>query len=309
MKIFLSFMLLNLCFWLLSLIMVLISVVFITLWERKVMSYIGLRKGPNKVSFVGILQPLTDRIKLLLKELGKPNISNILLFWFFPLLSSLILFFIWIIFYYEKRIIIFYLGIIGILCCASLKVYVLIGGGWGRKRKFSFLGCLRGSAQRISYEVVLIFILFFPCLLCYSYKLKKIYYKNKFLLLGWLIIFFFWLIICLAETNRSPFDFVEGERELVSGFKIEYGALQFVFLYLAEYGSIIFFSFFTGKLFFSFNTIIAKLLRIMIIFFFIWIRSTVPRFRYDLLMELSWIIILPFILLFLFRFFRKFFFI
>ena len=291
-------------FWILRLICVIVRVVFITLWERKIMSYIGLRKGPKKVSFIGFLQPLSDSIKLIVKELGKPNVSKFFLFWFFPLLSCFLLFSLWLFYYFNNRIIYFYLRIIGIICCSSLKVYILIGGGWGRKSKFSFLGCLRGSAQRISYEVVLIFIFFFPCVFSFNYSLDKIFFKNNIFFFGFFIIFFFWLIICLSETKRSPFDFIEGESELVSGFKIEYGALQFVFLYLAEYGRIIFFSFISGKLFFKNKKIFfSNIFSLLIIFFFIWIRSRVPRFRYDLLMELSWIIILPFVLIYSFLFF------
>lgn len=269
------------------------------------MRYIGLRKGPKKVRFIGLFQPISDSIKLIIKELGNPNISNSYLFWLFPLLSCLILFIIWLFFYFYNRIIIFYLRIIGLICCSSVKVYIIIGGGWGRKRKFSFLGCLRGSAQRISYEVILIFIIFFPCIYSFNYRTEKKFFKKKNIFFGYLLIFFIWLIVCLSETNRSPFDFIEGESELVSGFKIEYGALQFIFLYLFEYGRIIFFSFFSRNLFFNFqNYFFCKVLGIIIVFFFIWIRSSLPRFRYDLLMELSWIIILPFILLYLFLIFN-----
>lgn len=287
-------------FWLISLLRIIISVIFITLWERKVMSYIGLRKGPKKVGLVGIIQPISDRIKLFIKELGKPKISNKFLFWFFPLMSCFILFSVWFLFYFNNRIINFYLGIIGFLCCISLNVYVIIGGGWGRKRKFSFIGCLRGSAQSISYEVSLIFIIIIPCVFSYNYTLKNLFFKKKIFLIGLIILFFFWLIIILTETNRSPFDFIEGESELVSGFNIEYGAIQFVFLYLAEYGNIIFFCFFSSYLFIKLNKFFNNIFRLILIFFFIWIRSSLPRFRYDLLMELCWIVILPFSLFYIF---------
>lgn len=294
----------NIFFWLIRIISILISVVFITLWERKVMGYIGLRKGPKKVSLIGLLQPLSDRIKLVIKELGKPNVSNYFLFWIFPLFSSFLLFSLWLLFYFENSILYFYLRILGVLCCSSFKVYIVISGGWRRNRKYSFLGSLRGSAQSISYEVVLIFIIFLPCIFSFKFRLDKLFFNNKKLVFGYMILFFFWLLICLAETKRSPFDFIEGERELVSGFNIEYGALQFVFLYLAEYGKIIFFSFFRRFIFFKSGLFLSNVFSVFIIFFFIWVRSTLPRFRYDFLMEISWIVILPFILIYIFLIFK-----
>jgi len=190
------------------------------------------------------------------------------------------------------------LGIILYLCFSSLIVYTILRSGWRSKSKFSFLGRLRGGAQIISYEIALIVIIFFfPCVLRFRFKVKVISTGFSFINLYMFPIFIMWIISIIAETNRSPFDFAEGERELVSGFKTEYRGMAFALLFLGEYGKIIFLRIFTCIIFFPKLYIFKIIIRKIIIFFFLWFRGTFPRFRYDFLMKLAWKGILPISLL------------
>jgi len=176
----------------------------------------------------------------------------------------------------------------------------MIAVRWGGKSKYRLIGGLRASAQVISYEISFFFILFCPILFLKRYKTHN-YFKRYILCFYYMFfIFVLWIITCLAETNRAPFDFAEGEREIVSGFRIEYGALQFGFLYLREYGSIMLLRLLTRLFFFRKNIFLLCFLIKIFIFVFIWVRTSFPRFRYDMLMTYVWIGILPFILSFLF---------
>lgn len=286
--------------WLVIFVKVLIAIPFLTLLERKVLGYIQSRKGPKKVRYLGLLQPVTDGVKLILKELGTPNMANILLFWISPSLSFLLMVLAWSIFPSYFRYYSFKLGAVLFLCIASLQVYTLLGSGWGSNSKYALLGSIRGAAQTISYEVSLIFILFFPCSLESSYNIYYFLKKTYPYIIFLLPIFFIWVISCLAETNRAPFDFAEGERELVSGFNVEYSALEFTFLFLAEYGKILLMSFLTGILFFPSRKMQYILYGRLITFYFVWVRGRLPRFRYDLLMDMAWKIFLPISLLLFF---------
>lgn len=276
------------------------AVPFLTLLERKVLGYVQSRKGPKKVSYLGLLQPIRDGFKLILKELGTPNFAKVLFFWIRPVISLLLMILAWSLFPTPFNYYSFGLGVVFFLCIARLQVYTLLGSGWGSKSKYALLGSVRGAAQTISYEVSLIFILFFPCRLEFSYNLYSFLRKttNYFLLL--FPIFCMWFISCLAETNRAPFDFAEGERELVSGFKIEFSALEFTCLFLSEYGKILLMRFITAILFFPTNYFIFILLGSFFSFCFVWVRGTLPRFRYDLLMNMAWKVFLPIALLILF---------
>lgn len=281
-----------------------LCVPFFTMWERKVLRYIQKRKGPKKVSYLGILQPVADGIKLIIKNSGRPRSSNKFLFLFSPFLKFFLMLVLWVLYPNIKPTFNFKLGVILFLCISSLNVYTLIGRGWGRKSKYRLLGSVRGAAQTISYEVNLIILIFFPCCTGLSYSFTSKIYSNSFLIL----IFFptlivFWLMTLIAETNRAPFDFAEGERELVSGFKTEFSSVPFVFLFLAEYGKIIILSFFSSVLFFSLcilTYVQIVLISFFIMFFILWCRGSFPRFRYDFLMEISWKVILPVSFLFLF---------
>nr|QNJ59958.1 NADH dehydrogenase subunit 1 [Trimerotropis pallidipennis] len=287
-------------------ICVLISVAFLTLLERSVLGYIQIRKGPNKVGFLGIPQPFSDAIKLICKEQPIPFMSNYFLYYFSPIFNLMISLFVWSVFPYMTYMCSFSYGFLFFLCCTSLSVYTLMIAGWSSNSNYSLLGSLRSVAQTISYEVSLALILLSLILLIGSFDMFDF---MKFQLYCWFIIFCFPLSLsffasCLAETNRTPFDFAEGESELVSGFNIEYGAGGFTLIFLAEYASIIFMSMlfslvFLGGDFYSFLFFIKLSL---VSFFFVWVRGTLPRFRYDKLMYLAWSSFLPLSLNFLFFF-------
>nr|WNL54315.1 NADH dehydrogenase subunit 1 [Amitermes sp. 'mifer'] len=282
---------------LLLMIFVMVGVAFLTLLERKVLGYIHIRKGPNKVGFIGILQPFSDAIKLFTKEQYFPLVSNYLIYYFSPIFGFFLSLLVWLLIPYLSGFISFELGLLFFLACTSLGVYTVMIAGWSSNSGYSLLGGLRALAQTISYEVSLAFILLsFVVLIC-SYNLVYFYSYQVYL---WLIFIslplsFVWFISCLAETNRTPFDFAEGESELVSGFNVEYGAGGFALIFLAEYASILFMSLlfciiFLGSDLYSFFFYV-KLT--FISFLFIWVRGTLPRFRYDKLMYLAWSSFLP----------------
>lgn len=289
--------------WLFVLINVLIAIPFLTLLERKVLGYIQSRKGPKKVSYIGLLQPIADGGKLVFKEIGSPNYSKIFLFWVSPVLSFLLMILAWSLFPCNYSSYFFSVGIVLFLCIASLQVYTLLGSGWGSKSKYALLGSVRGAAQTISYEVSLIIIIFLPCCLCSSYKFVDFLYDGfRFFLILYPLLFM-WFISGLAETNRAPFDFAEGESELVSGFNIEYSAFEFACLFLSEYGNILLMRFITSILFFPSSYYFYLFTGKFFVFLFVWARGALPRFRYDLLMKVAWKIFLPLRLLSLFLIF------
>nr|AIY61788.1 NADH dehydrogenase subunit 1 [Astalotermes sp. TB-2014]QXT44049.1 NADH dehydrogenase subunit 1 [Acidnotermes sp. CAM048] len=282
---------------LLVMVFVLVGVAFLTLLERKVLGYIHIRKGPNKVGFVGILQPFSDAIKLFTSEQYFPLVSNYLIYYFSPVFGFFLALLVWALIPYLSGFISFELGLLFFLACTSLGVYTVMIAGWSSNSGYSLLGGLRALAQTISYEVSLAFILLSFVILVCSYDLSYFYVFQIYL---WLIFFslplsFVWFISCLAETNRTPFDFAEGESELVSGFNVEYGGGGFSLIFLAEYASIIFMSLlfciiFLGSDLYSFLFYISV---VFISFLFIWVRGTLPRFRYDKLMYLAWSSFLP----------------
>nr|BAJ24581.1 NADH dehydrogenase subunit 1 [Sipyloidea sipylus] len=282
---------------LLLIIFVLIGVAFFTLLERKVLSYIQLRKGPNKVSFLGIFQPFSDSIKLFTKELLIPNLSNFIPYYFSPIFNLFLSLIIWIVIPYMSNIFVYNLGLLFFLCCASLNIYSIMLSGWSSNSNYALLGGLRSVAQSISYEVSLFLILLSFIILVGSYCLVDFYVFQYF---GWNILLYFPLCLCLfssllADTNRTPFDFAEGESELVSGFNVEYSSGGFILIFLSEYSMILFMSLFSCILFFGCDifSVIFFIKMILVSFLFIWIRGTLPRFRYDKLMYLSWKCYLP----------------
>nr|QZK21349.1 NADH dehydrogenase subunit 1 [Amitermes sp. ANIC 0073] len=292
----LDFLFLGVVF-LLLMIFVMVGVAFLTLLERKVLGYVHIRKGPNSVGFIGILQPFSDAIKLFTSEQYFPLVSNYLIYYFSPIFGFFLALLVWLLIPYLSGFISFELGLLFFLACTSLGVYTVMIAGWSSNSSYSLLGGLRALAQTISYEVSLAFILLsFVVLIC-SYNLVYFYSYQVYL---WLIFIslplsFVWFISCLAETNRTPFDFAEGESELVSGFNVEYGAGGFALIFLAEYASILFMSLlfciiFLGSDLYSFFFYV-KLT--FISFLFIWVRGTLPRFRYDKLMYLAWSSFLP----------------
>nr|YP_002229138.1 NADH dehydrogenase subunit 1 [Corydalus cornutus]ACH89987.1 NADH dehydrogenase subunit 1 [Corydalus cornutus] len=278
-------------------ICVMIGVAFLTLLERKVLGYVQIRKGPNKVGFWGIPQPFCDAIKLFTKEQTYPVMSNYIMYYFSPIISLFLVLLTWMVFPMEWGSWSFNLGILFFLCCLSLGVYTVMIAGWSSNSNYALLGGLRAVAQTISYEVSLALILMSFILLISSFSLLELV---KFQSLIWFVFIslplaLVWLASCLAETNRTPFDFAEGESELVSGFNVEYSSGGFALIFLAEYASILFMSMlfvlmFMGGDVYSFMFYV-KLT--FISFIFIWVRGTLPRYRYDMLMYLAWKSFLP----------------
>jgi NADH-ubiquinone oxidoreductase chain 1 len=254
--------------------------------ERKIISINQFRLGPNKIILGGIVQPIFDGFKLFLKIINRPQKNN-LFFYISPCISFFLRIVFWSLFfsnsnYFKNLFFIFILGI---------RVYSFVLAGWSRFSKFGYLGGIRASSQTVSYEIrlriLLISIIFFS--INFSVSLLKI--NNFYFIIFPLILN--WIISLISETNRAPFDFSEGERELISGFNIEYGSSGFVLYFLSEYAIIIFFSLFTCFLF-NFNLFTFFLL----LFLFISLRTSFPRFRYDFLLKFIWFKILPFICLF-----------
>nr|YP_009726971.1 NADH dehydrogenase subunit 1 [Cryptotermes declivis]QIA95631.1 NADH dehydrogenase subunit 1 [Cryptotermes declivis] len=284
-------------------VFVLVGVAFLVLLERSVLGYIHVRSGPNKVGFVGLFQPFSDAIKLFTSEQYFPLISNYLSYYFSPVFSLFLSLLVWVLVPYLSGFISFELGLLFFLCCTSLGVYTVMVAGWSSNSNYSLLGGLRSVAQTISYEVSLALILLSFVFLVCGYDLVNFYYFQSYL---WLIFFTFplslvWFISCLAETNRTPFDFAEGESELVSGFNIEYGAGGFALIFLAEYASILFMSLLFCIIFLGcdLNSFLFYVKLSFLSYLFIWVRGTLPRFRYDKLMYLAWKGFLPLSLNFL----------
>nr|YP_009128255.1 NADH dehydrogenase subunit 1 [Reticulitermes aculabialis]YP_009642871.1 NADH dehydrogenase subunit 1 [Reticulitermes leptomandibularis]YP_010025545.1 NADH dehydrogenase subunit 1 [Reticulitermes ovatilabrum]YP_010352244.1 NADH dehydrogenase subunit 1 [Reticulitermes dabieshanensis]AJO61991.1 NADH dehydrogenase subunit 1 [Reticulitermes aculabialis]QCP70909.1 NADH dehydrogenase subunit 1 [Reticulitermes leptomandibularis]QOQ35844.1 NADH dehydrogenase subunit 1 [Reticulitermes ovatilabrum]U len=282
---------------LLLILFVMVGVAFLTLLERSVLGYIHIRSGPNKVGFVGVLQPFSDAISLFSSEQYFPLVSNYLVYYFSPVFGLFLSLLVWLLIPYLSGFISFELGLLFFLACTSLGVYTVMVAGWSSNSGYSLLGGLRALAQTISYEVSLAFILLsFVVLIC-SYNLIYFYLFQFYI---WLIFFsfplsFVWFISCLAETNRTPFDFAEGESELVSGFNVEYGGGGFALIFLAEYASILFMSLLFCVIFLGSDlySLFFYISLSFVSFLFIWVRGTLPRFRYDSLMYLAWSSFLP----------------
>jgi NADH-quinone oxidoreductase subunit H len=318
---------------LLTIVPVLGTVAFFTLAERKIMGAIQRRTGPNLIGFLGLLQPLADGLKLIIKELILPAKANFILFLYAPALTLSLSFISWafIPFNYNNCYLDATYSILFILVISAFGVYGILFAGWASNSKYAFLGSLRSAAQMVSYEVSIGTILL-PIILCSgSMNFIDIVYIQQelgvwfvFLLLPLFVIFF---ISCLAETNRAPFDLPEAEAELVAGYNVEYSSVTFAMFFLGEYSNIILMSalnvifFFCGwdlpyciKFFFVLPDIIISqiftdfltlnlfimpleiIFSIKIILFcilFIWVRASLPRFRYDQLMDIGWKYFLP----------------
>lgn len=293
---------------LILIICVLVGVAFLTLIERKVLGYIQIRKGPNKVGFIGLLQPFSDAIKLFTKEQTFPYISNFNLYYFSPIVNLFLALFLWMRMPFLTVNFNFDFSFLFFLCISSLRVYSIILAGWSSNSNYAILGSLRSVAQTISYEVSLILILISFLFLVSRFDIFDLekYQENI-----WFIFLLFpsrliWLVSRLAETNRTPFDFAEGESELVSGFNVEYRRGGFAMIFLAEYSNILFISILCRILFLGGNLeswyFFLKI--VFISFFWLWVRGTLPRYRYDKLIYLAWKRYLPVslnLLLFYFR--------
>lgn len=272
--------------------MVLVSVAFLTLLERRVLGYIQLRKGPNKVGFAGLLQPFSDGIKLFCREVSLPLVSNFIPYLVAPVFSLFLSFFLWTLIPFTSYGAKFSLSFLLVICAIRVGVYSIIVAGWSSNSKYSLLGRIRAGAQTISYEVSLIIILLSPLILSKTLDLSGYLVKSSYS--GWALYLCLplgacWFITILAETNRTPFDLAEGESELVSGFNTEYMGVGFALIMLSEYASILFISLlfsvvFGGISFLMFSTIV---------YFYLWRRGSYPRYRYDNLIYLCWKSLLP----------------
>nr|QWZ46387.1 NADH dehydrogenase subunit 1 [Philolithus actuosus]QWZ46400.1 NADH dehydrogenase subunit 1 [Philolithus actuosus] len=288
-------------------VFVLVGVAFLTLLERKVLGYIQIRKGPNKVGFMGILQPFSDAVKLFTKEQTFPYMSNFNVYYLSPVINFFVSLLLWMCMPFISVYLNFNLSLLFFLSVSSLSVYTIMMAGWSSNSNYSLLGSLRSVAQTISYEVSLAMILMSFIFLTLSLNLID------FMLFQNYVWFFFfcmplclmWLISGLAETNRTPFDFAEGESELVSGFNVEYSSGTFAMIFLAEYASILFMSMISVVIFLGgdLNSFFFYVKLVFISFFWIWVRGTLPRFRYDKLMYLAWKSFLPCSLNYLIMFF------
>nr|QVM79243.1 NADH dehydrogenase subunit 1 [Grammoptera ruficornis] len=282
---------------LILMICVLVGVAFLTLLERKVLGYIQIRKGPNKLGFMGLIQPFSDAIKLFTKEQTFPYMSNLNLYYFSPLMNLFLALFLWMCMPFLTMHFSFNLSFLFFLSVSSLGVYTIMLAGWSSNSNYSLLGSLRSVAQTISYEVSLSLILLSFLFLILSFNILDMKKIQEYI---WLIVFLFplclmWVVSSLAETNRTPFDFAEGESELVSGFNVEYSSGGFAMIFLAEYASILFMSMMCVMLFFGGDLILWYFfIKLGILsFFWVWVRGTLPRFRYDKLMYLAWKSYLP----------------
>nr|ASM41795.1 NADH dehydrogenase subunit 1 [Leptura arcuata]QVM79139.1 NADH dehydrogenase subunit 1 [Leptura annularis] len=292
---------------LILLVCVLIGVAFLTLLERKVLGYIQIRKGPNKLGFIGFVQPFSDAIKLFSKEQTFPFMSNFNLYYFSPLMNLFLSLFLWMCLPFLTMNFNFSLSFLFFLCVSSLSVYTVMLAGWSSNSNYSLLGSLRSVAQTISYEVSLSLILLSFLFLILSFNIIDMKKYQEYIWLVFLMIplCLMWLVSSLAETNRTPFDFAEGESELVSGFNVEYSSGGFAMIFLAEYSSILFMSMMCVVLFLGGDFILwfFFLKLVFLSFFWIWVRGTLPRFRYDKLMYLAWKMYLPISLNYLILFF------
>nr|QSS48564.1 NADH dehydrogenase subunit 1 [Kradibia gibbosae] len=286
-----------------TMIMVLISVSFVSLLERKILSSIQLRVGPNKSSIKGMLQSFSDAIKLMIKEKMFPINVNYLLYLFSPIMMVVLMMLMWMNSPYYINFINNYMHMMMILCILSMGVYPLMISGWSSGSIYALIGSLRSIAQTISYEVSMIFIMFSMIMFTETFNLLLFCNLQKY---SWFIFLFypisFMLFISfLAELNRTPFDLAEGESELVSGFNIEYMGMTFAMIFMAEYGMILFMSYLFSIFFLggNINSMMFYLMFLIMAILIIWVRGTFPRIRYDQMMMMMWKKFLPFTLCYL----------
>jgi NADH-quinone oxidoreductase subunit H len=290
---------------------VLIAVAFFTVAERKIMGAIQRRRGPNVIGFMGLLQALADGLKLFVKETTLPSNSNLIVFILAPMLSFTLSLISWAIIPFSNQIVAsdINLGILYLFAISSLNVYGILLAGWSSNSKYAYLGALRSAAQMISYEISIGFIVLTTVLCAGSFNLSNIVLAQSktYFIIPLFPMFIIFYISMLAETNRHPFDLPEAEAELVSGYNVEYSAMTFALFFLAEYSNMLLMSSFSAILFLGgwlppFNLVPLSFLpgsfwlslKITIgVIFFIVTRATLPRYRYDQLMQLGWKSFLP----------------
>jgi NADH-quinone oxidoreductase subunit H len=294
----------------------LIGVAYLTLAERRVIGFMQLRKGPNVVGPFGLFQPFADALKLIAKETILPAGADKVVFLIAPMLTFVLALVAWAVIPFGEGMVLadINVGILYLFAVSSLGVYGVIMAGWASNSKYAFLGALRSAAQMVSYEVSMGLVIINVLLCVGSLNLTAIVeaQRNMWFFLPLFPMFIVFFISTLAETNRAPFDLPEGESELVAGYFVEYSSMSFALFFLGEYANMILMSGMTVVLFLGgwlppidiapFNLIpgpIWFILKIcLVLFVFLWVRATTPRYRYDQLMRLGWKIFLPFSLLY-----------
>jgi NADH-quinone oxidoreductase subunit H len=289
----------------------LVAVAYMTLAERKIMAAMQRRKGPNVVGLFGLLQPLADGLKLFVKETVLPSSANLVIFILAPIITFLLALVSWCVLPISEGLVYsdVNVGVLYILAISSLGVYGIITAGWSSNSKYAFLGALRSAAQMVSYEVSIGLILINVLICAGSLNFTQIVLGQQTIwyavpLFPVLVLFY---ISVLAETNRAPFDLPEAEAELVAGYNVEYSAMGFALFFLGEYANMILMCSLTTILFLGgwlplFNIPIFywispvfwfSLKTTLLLFGFVWVRASFPRYRYDQLMRLGWKIFLP----------------
>lgn len=292
-------------------VILLIGVAYLTYAERRVLAAIQLRKGPNVVGPFGLLQPFADALKLMHKETIIPSQSNPILFVLAPIITFSVSLAAWAVVPFDVGLVFadINVGILYLFAVSSLGVYGVIIAGWASNSRYAFLGALRSSAQMISYEVSIGLVIVTVLLCAGSFNLTKIVEAQKtvWFALPLFPMFVVHFVSALAETNRTPFDLPEAEAELVAGYMVEYSSLSFALFFLGEYANMILQSSMATILFFGgwlppvdiapFNLIPGVVWFVLkvcfFLFLFLWVRATLPRYRYDQLMRLGWKIFLP----------------
>nr|ABK35728.1 NADH dehydrogenase subunit 1 [Lampropeltis calligaster occipitolineata] len=294
--------LLNIINSLLYILSILIAVAFLTLLERKLLGYMQHRKGPNLVGPMGLLQPIADGLKLIMKEATKPTMSSPILFTLSPIMALTLALTSWAPMPMPSPLTNMNLGLLFIMAMSGMFTYTILWSGWSSNSKYPLMGAMRAVAQIISYEVTLGLIIISMAIMSGGYSLTLFMetQEHMWLLLPSWPLAMMWFTSTLAETNRSPFDLTEGESELVSGFNVEFSAGPFALLFLAEYTNILLMNTLSTMMFLNPGTTNPELFTInlmtkttILTTLFLWIRASYPRFRYDQLMHLLWKQYLP----------------
>ena len=288
------------------------AVAYLTLAERKVIGWMQIRIGPNRVGYFGLLQPIADGLKLFMKEIIIPSGANKFLFVIAPIMVLMPALAAWAVIPFNADMVLANVnaGLLYVLSMTSLGVYGVIIAGWASNSKYAFLGCLRSAAQIVSYEIAMGFALVTVLMAAQSLNLGDIVrgQHGNYGMLNWYIVplfpmFIVYLISGVAETNRAPFDVAEGESEIVAGFHVEYSGMAFALFFLGEYANMILIAFLTSIMFlggwlspvpFLPDSIVWMLGKVaFVLFLFLWFRATFPRYRYDQLMRLGWKVFIP----------------